>query len=92
MPDDHNTEQLQQAGYHRQQIDRVENSLDHDLGNDHSSEDAHHLADASCLTPVDLVESFIHLAEDVFVPLGEGNVVASGAFSRLRSGFVAHDA
>ncbi len=45
-----------------------------------------------CLTPVDFVEGFIHLAEDVFVPLGECDVVASGAFRRLRSGFVAHDA
>ena len=92
LPDNHNAKQFQQAWDNRQQIDRVENAFDQDLGNDHSGENANNLADAPCLAPVDLVESFVHLAEDVFVALGEGDVVACGAFSRLRSGFVAHDA
>ena len=67
--------QFQQARNDRQQIDRVEDSLDQDLGNDHGREDADDLADASHLTPVDLIERVVHLAQHVAVALREGGGV-----------------
>ena len=93
LTDDDDTEQLEQAGHNRQQIDGVENALDQDLSNDHRGEDADHLADASGLAPVDFVEGFVHLAENVLVAFGKiDGVSATGGLGRLSGGFVAHDA
>ena len=68
------------------QIDGVENALDQDLSNDHRRKDADDLADPSRLTPIDLVEGVVHLAENVAVAFGEidgGQSSCSGGLGRL---------
>ena len=87
MADHDHAEQFKQARNDRQQIDRVKDSLEQDLGNDHGCKNADDLADSSYLTPVDLIERVVHLAQHVAIALSEGGgVLLSRGFERCRHG------
>ncbi len=80
-------EQFKQPRNDRQQIDRVEDSLDHEQSNDHCRKYADDLADPSHLIPIDLVEGVVHLAENVAVALSKGGgVLLSGSVDGCRHG------